>query len=59
MDEQQANWAAQHDWFVNAWQKAGDWIVCAREVVRAQGGKVSENQKEFSDFRELREWAGY
>lgn len=59
MSEQQANWAASHDWFVSAWKSGDDWIVSAREVARAPSGKITETHREFSSFQELREWAGY
>jgi len=59
MNEQQANWAASHDWFVSAWKSGEDWIVSVREITSSPRGKISETHREFSSFQELREWAGH
>lgn len=57
MTQKQINWAAQHDWFVRADAEAGTVTVADRYTIgglACQGDDVT-----FTEFRALREWAGY
>jgi hypothetical protein len=51
MNNSQADWAAQHDWFVRYTEDHdGDFWVTVKE-----DGK----ELDFDNFQELRDWAGY
>lgn len=65
MTRKQQAWAAQHDWFRRT---IGDAVcvmeISVREAYVSIGGvyfpqAVIERGIIFSDFKELREWAGY
>lgn len=66
MNKQQVNWASQHDWFVKTvrCQVAEQYEfvigVEVREVLlKIEEGEYQEEILNFTDFKELREWAGY
>lgn len=48
MTKQQKKWAAQHDWFRHETETG---CMCWQEETRST--------REFTNFREMREWAGY
>ena len=51
MNEQQIKWASQHDWFIDA----RDSVVLVAERYAGEPTKYIK----FSDFKALKEWAGY
>ena len=55
LNERQITWASQHDWFIDA-DVTG---VMVNEILVYSDGTVIENVKSFSDFKALRDWAGY
>lgn len=54
MTRNQIRWAAQHDWFI---KDNGDGSVTVLEL-QALGGRVF-TVGIISNFKELRDWAGY
>lgn len=55
LTERQIAWASQHDWFIDA-DVTG---VMVNEILVHENGTVLESVKSFSDFQQLRTWAGY
>jgi hypothetical protein len=60
MTNEQIQWAMKHDWFVESECAEGEWSVTAVDYIS------SDEQPElylahpvFTDFEELRNWAGY
>lgn len=51
MNEDQMKWAAKHDWFLGALECGDGWEV----GVQGEG----ESYLVFTEYRELRTWAGY
>lgn len=57
MTEQQIKWATSHDWFVAVLDSGKGVLVTDRYVTR--DGVEHADSKEFSNYRRLRDWAGY
>lgn len=60
LTEQQMKWAKQHDWFGSSYKLAAHCheVTCFTvEIDKA--GLVQEVTATFTDFQELRAWAGY
>lgn len=55
MTMRQIEWAAQHDWF-RAWARSPDSPIVFIAVVY---DSLSDSKVRFTDFSELRAWAGY
>ncbi len=55
MTKQQIEWAQGHDWFIVA---IGDGAILVMDV-EAQDGRVYHKWQVFTDYRALRQWAGY
>ena len=53
MTREQMVWANRHDWFVRAELVNGEWVV----TVYADG--IGSEVCYFTNYRELRHWAGY
>lgn len=53
--QKQIKWASEHDWFVDA---NYDGIQALERLVNVDGS-VKESVVVFTDFKELRDWAGY
>tara|TARA_R110000822_G_scaffold53019_2_gene136851 strand:- start:493 stop:675 length:183 start_codon:yes stop_codon:yes gene_type:complete len=60
VNKQQIRWASQHDWFVSSECIEGEGVVTVIDYIS------SETQPElylthpvFTDYKELKEWAGY
>jgi hypothetical protein len=54
MNVRQMKWAEQHDWFIRSRRTPyGTYIVLCR------ASHAGEENQEFTDFQELRAWAGY
>lgn len=51
----QIEWASKHDWYLGTNGNS----VRVIDITLERGGEVTERELEFSDFRDLREWAGY
>lgn len=58
MNEKNLNWAKQHDWGQDAFLENGT-IKNLLHSWRDRDGNFQEESCEFSDFKALREWAGY
>lgn len=60
MTKKQALWAMQHDWALYMFQTGWDtWSILVEEVAIAADRTVITVEKTFSDFQELKAWAGY
>ena len=46
--ESQVKWASQHDWFLGG---DSNYIVCR--------GEYGDQRVSFTNFKQLRDWAGY
>lgn len=60
MTKQQAEWASKHDWFIG--QVAignGNFKVTVEESIYDEEDNYHYFVVSFTDFQELREWAGY
>ena len=59
LTEQQVKWASQHDWFIKTvrCQDAEQYEFVIGVVVRDD--LVATETQIFTDFQELRNWAGY
>lgn len=58
----QVEWAKLHDWFISSEQEDdfdGHSVCVHDRVLSTATQKVTDTVAYFSDFRELREWAGY
>jgi hypothetical protein len=55
MNEDQVKWAEHHDWFL--WPTTGGVLV--ESVCTLKDGTTTKESLNFTDFRALREWAGY
>lgn len=56
MNRFQINWARQHDWFIGS--KNG--LVLVQDWVKSsENGTFLSTVKSFTNFGELRAWAGY
>lgn len=55
----QAAWAEQHDWFISLKLLGRDTNNTKRYAVTVRPAYEGDTQTEFSDYRALREWAGY
>jgi hypothetical protein len=55
----QVLWARQHDWFVQEFMLNG--VLCVKVKARCvdADGRHYNDVREFSDYNELRAWAGY
>lgn len=57
MTKQQAQWAESHDWWVATYNQGTkenpDYVVVGFD------DDYPNNEKQFSDFEELKAWAGY
>lgn len=58
MTREQIQWAHQHDWFKGAHQRV-EGPLAGEYVATVQDDMDADNELEFSDFQELRSWAGY
>lgn len=56
MTKQQIHWAKQHGWFLKARENG---VVVVIDFVLFSDGSYRARQKEFTDYKELRAWAGY
>ena len=60
MNGQQIEWAKRHDWFLES-----DWVNpetrCVVVIDRYQtvSGTTASRSRVFTDYSDLREWAGY
>jgi hypothetical protein len=62
MTQAQIDWASQHDWFVRAFDvdlSKREYGCECREVISYNDGTVTDEPIIFSDFKQLKEWAGY
>lgn len=62
LNVEQLYWASQHGWYCGHSKVTtgpSGYQVEVREVVSLGLGKVTIGYKEFTDFQELKEWAGY
>lgn len=60
MTKQQAEWAKLHDWFVWATVDAsGVYTVTVREESHHVDTGWTTSYPKFTDYRALRDWAGY
>lgn len=57
MTRNQIEWAKQHDWFSHVEDQG--LICCVDRQVCLDNGKVVETAVFFTDFSELKDWAGY
>lgn len=57
MTAPQINWASQHDWFLSSSTVTGE--VEVLDVIVADDNTTRERVLRFTDFQELKEWAGY
>lgn len=55
MTKQQIKWAEQHDWCICGLIDS----VLVEDVMVDKNGFVHIEQKEFNNYKELRNWAGY
>lgn len=62
MTREQVLWAKQHDWFVSATPPTDDtphgWTVEVKENYH-DGEQWHEREAAFTDFQQMRAWAGY
>ena len=56
MTLQQIVWASEHDWFIKI---QGDLIKGGPRVVIVKDDMIEGNTLGFTDFDELKQWAGY
>lgn len=56
MTEAQIKWAAQHDWFIRAWGLSHKPM---RFVAQVADRATPDNKLTFTDYAQLRAWAGY
>lgn len=55
MTPKQARWAAQHDWFIESFRLPnGSYAVFVRADIGDLGDELG-----FTDFQQLKQWAGY
>lgn len=60
MTKKQALWAMQHDWALELFEYADDkYAVLVRERSLSADRTIIECMLSFSDFKELKAWAGY
>ena len=57
MTTKQINWAKTHDWFLDVTPDGESVLVLDVSVDRE--GVVHQSTRAFSDYRRLRDWAGY
>jgi hypothetical protein len=54
MTYNQVSWAEEHDWFIIAFEEGDNlWSVMVKDEEQEDGRRL------FSDFAELKAWAGY
>lgn len=56
MTWKQAQWAALHDWFVSVQDMQGN---SGYSVTVLERTEIAETERVFTDYKELRDWAGY
>ena len=65
MTKSQAIWASKHDWYASQYvNNSGNITVYVRDIVSVEltpGFFITEEKETqaFTDFEELRDWAGY
>lgn len=60
MTTEQARWASSHEWFKTYYpDPVGTMVVVAIDECVDREGRVTRNIVSFTDYRELRAWAGY
>lgn len=57
MNEQQAHWAESHDWWIHTYNEGTKDNPCYVVVVRDDD--YPNREKAFTNFKELKFWAGY
>ena len=58
MTLEQVKWASEHDWFITYTTNNGIYGVIAKDDYSIDG-KLHSKDVDFTDFKELRIWAGY
>lgn len=60
MNTKQMKEAAQHDWFMDAFQvELGVWEIDVAQITKDKDGNSDLDCRTFKDFDCLRQWAGY
>jgi len=61
MNTKQVQWAQSHDWHVKTLQgtTTENFIVLVRDWEQDVEGTWQPIQRTFTDYKKLREWAGY
>ena len=57
MTDQQINWAKTHDWFIAV--LANGQGILALDVAVDKNGNIHTDSVAFTNYRALRNWAGY
>lgn len=62
MNIKQVEWSESHDWHRYAFESeltSGEWSVCAETVCVDREGHQFVERVVFTNYKELRDWAGY